>query len=422
MTQFVARTLGDGKTLVRAEYARDVRPRRSSGTSASSSSGSTPAGLARRRRRRRSRSRRAGELLYDLVTLAFYPQRARDWLAARAKRASFVRFEHGADRASARRRRADRGRDAAIPVHADWSRLERATGGSHVVGRPPRRGHRSRGRRRRARRSRRRRRRAAGLHFDVRVGERLRRAGHGRGLSRARWRSSARSIFAAGGALSLRPGRRTLRLRPARALRPLLQARPAAARRRRSPTPRSSGPTLLARRRRADRARERRRALLRRVRPARGRSRRVSGASPTSADQVARIVAVAADLARAPPRTPGRDRQARRHPRGERALERAGRGASRPSAASRVEVLDVDNASFQLVARSARASTSSWRRISSATSSPTRHRAARLARHVVLRQLRARRSRGVPDRARRGVRPRRHRPREPGRADPVRSP
>ena len=33
-----------------------------------------------------------GELLYDLVTLAFYPQRARDWLAAREGRASFVRI------------------------------------------------------------------------------------------------------------------------------------------------------------------------------------------------------------------------------------------------------------------------------------------------------------------------------------------
>jgi hypothetical protein len=33
-----------------------------------------------------------GELLYDLITLAFYPQRARDWLAARGRRASFVRI------------------------------------------------------------------------------------------------------------------------------------------------------------------------------------------------------------------------------------------------------------------------------------------------------------------------------------------
>ena len=32
-----------------------------------------------------------GKHLYDLVMLSFYPQRARDWLAAREGRASFLR-------------------------------------------------------------------------------------------------------------------------------------------------------------------------------------------------------------------------------------------------------------------------------------------------------------------------------------------
>jgi len=91
MTQFVARTLGDGKTLVRDEYARafgrpierDFGPLLERLDAAGLVETAGPA-LA---------LTPTGELLYDLVTLAFYPQRARDWLAAREGRASFVRIE-----------------------------------------------------------------------------------------------------------------------------------------------------------------------------------------------------------------------------------------------------------------------------------------------------------------------------------------
>jgi len=90
MTQFVARTLGDGKTLVRDEYAhtfgrpieRDFGPLLERLGAAGLVETAGPA-LA---------LTPTGELLYDLVTLAFYPQRARDWLAAREGRASFVRI------------------------------------------------------------------------------------------------------------------------------------------------------------------------------------------------------------------------------------------------------------------------------------------------------------------------------------------
>ena len=90
MTQFVARTLGDGKTLVRDDYARtfgrpierDFGPLLERLAAAGLVETAGPA-LA---------LTPTGELLYDLVTLAFYPQRARDWLAARVARASFVRI------------------------------------------------------------------------------------------------------------------------------------------------------------------------------------------------------------------------------------------------------------------------------------------------------------------------------------------
>jgi oxygen-independent coproporphyrinogen-3 oxidase len=90
MTQFVARTLGDGKTLLRDDYARtfgraierDFGPLLERLAAAGLVETAGPA-LA---------LTPTGELLYDLVTLAFYPQRARDWLAAREGRASFVRI------------------------------------------------------------------------------------------------------------------------------------------------------------------------------------------------------------------------------------------------------------------------------------------------------------------------------------------
>jgi oxygen-independent coproporphyrinogen-3 oxidase len=91
MTQFVARTLGDGKTLVRDDYARtfgrpieaDFGPLldRLHDAGLVETGGSVLALTP------------TGKLLYDLVTLAFYPARARAWLAEREARASFVRID-----------------------------------------------------------------------------------------------------------------------------------------------------------------------------------------------------------------------------------------------------------------------------------------------------------------------------------------
>ena len=88
MTQFVARSLGDGLPLVRAR----VRPtfgrafdddfgdlvRRLGASGLLIDSGETVE-LSER-----------GKLVYDLVTLAFYPARARAWLAEREPVAAFV--------------------------------------------------------------------------------------------------------------------------------------------------------------------------------------------------------------------------------------------------------------------------------------------------------------------------------------------
>jgi oxygen-independent coproporphyrinogen-3 oxidase len=90
MTQLVARTLGDGKTLARADYEhsfgrpidRDFGPLLGRlGAAGLLDDDGTTLALSP-----------TGQLLHDLVTLAFYPQRARDWLAAREARASFVRM------------------------------------------------------------------------------------------------------------------------------------------------------------------------------------------------------------------------------------------------------------------------------------------------------------------------------------------
>lgn len=88
MTQLVARSLGDGKPLHRAEYERTfARPiDRDFGT------------LLKRLRRgglidddgHTLALTEQGKLVYDLVTLAFYPERARAWLAEREDRASLV--------------------------------------------------------------------------------------------------------------------------------------------------------------------------------------------------------------------------------------------------------------------------------------------------------------------------------------------
>jgi oxygen-independent coproporphyrinogen-3 oxidase len=88
-TQFIARSIGDGKTLDRARYERtfgcqfnqdygDVLGRLA-GAGLVEDDGSVVA------------LSELGKLAYDIVTLAFYPQHSRDWLAA--SRASLVRTE-----------------------------------------------------------------------------------------------------------------------------------------------------------------------------------------------------------------------------------------------------------------------------------------------------------------------------------------
>ena len=90
MTQFVARTLGDGRILVRSQYEstfghpieEDFGELLGRLTSADliedDGEGLTLSDL--------------GKLIYDVVMLAFYPQRARDWLTARLDRAAFTRM------------------------------------------------------------------------------------------------------------------------------------------------------------------------------------------------------------------------------------------------------------------------------------------------------------------------------------------
>ena len=81
MTQFIARTLGDGQALVRSDYARTF------GRPIDDDFGALLERLAWAELVADDGERlvltELGRLLYDVVTLAFYPQRARDWLAAR---------------------------------------------------------------------------------------------------------------------------------------------------------------------------------------------------------------------------------------------------------------------------------------------------------------------------------------------------
>jgi oxygen-independent coproporphyrinogen III oxidase len=91
LTQFVARSLGDGNPLVRAEYGATfgrpidedfgevLGPLRDGGLV--DDDGEVIV-LSER-----------GKLVYDLVTLAFYPERARAWLGAREPGAAFVSAE-----------------------------------------------------------------------------------------------------------------------------------------------------------------------------------------------------------------------------------------------------------------------------------------------------------------------------------------
>jgi oxygen-independent coproporphyrinogen III oxidase len=87
-TQFVARSLGDGKPLCRADYERSF------GRSVDADYGAL---LGRLRCADLVEDDRdavvlteRGRLVYDLVTLAFYPERMRTWLAEREDRAAFV--------------------------------------------------------------------------------------------------------------------------------------------------------------------------------------------------------------------------------------------------------------------------------------------------------------------------------------------
>ncbi|MEA2686105.1 MAG: hypothetical protein QOE93_1300 [Actinomycetota bacterium] len=88
MTQFVARTLGDGHPLVRDEYEATF------GRPVDVDFGPVLArlgegGLVADDGRALTLTER-GRLVYDLVTLAFYPARARAWLAERGERSAFV--------------------------------------------------------------------------------------------------------------------------------------------------------------------------------------------------------------------------------------------------------------------------------------------------------------------------------------------
>ena len=88
MTQFISRSLGDGKPLERSQYEHTIgRPidddfgpllERLRRAELVDDDGTTLLLTER------------GKLVYDLVMLAFYPERIRDWLAGKESRASFV--------------------------------------------------------------------------------------------------------------------------------------------------------------------------------------------------------------------------------------------------------------------------------------------------------------------------------------------
>jgi oxygen-independent coproporphyrinogen-3 oxidase len=90
LTQAIARSLGDGRPLARAHYER-IFGRPIDADFGEVLGRLTAGGLLDDDGETLALSR-AGRLVYDLVTLAFYPQRARDWLAAREPRAAFVQL------------------------------------------------------------------------------------------------------------------------------------------------------------------------------------------------------------------------------------------------------------------------------------------------------------------------------------------
>lgn len=87
-TQFVARSLGDGKPLERDRYERTF------GRALDDDFGEAVDGLVRGGlvvdEGERLRVSETGKLLHDLVTLAFYPEHARRWLGERERRAPVV--------------------------------------------------------------------------------------------------------------------------------------------------------------------------------------------------------------------------------------------------------------------------------------------------------------------------------------------
>ena len=87
-TQFVARSLGDGKPLERARYEATFG--RSVDADFGDAIGRVVRGGLVVDDGDTLRLSESGELLYDLVTLAFYPEHARQWLIAREEQAPLV--------------------------------------------------------------------------------------------------------------------------------------------------------------------------------------------------------------------------------------------------------------------------------------------------------------------------------------------
>jgi oxygen-independent coproporphyrinogen-3 oxidase len=87
-TQFIVRSLGDGVALDRGRY------RSTFGNSVEEDFGEVIEGLSRAGvladEGTQLRLSETGKLLHDLITLAFYPAHAREWLAEREDQAALV--------------------------------------------------------------------------------------------------------------------------------------------------------------------------------------------------------------------------------------------------------------------------------------------------------------------------------------------
>jgi oxygen-independent coproporphyrinogen-3 oxidase len=95
-TQFVARSLGDGLPLQRSEYER-IFGRPIDDDFGPLLEALAIAGLVDDDREVVVLTER-GKLVYDLITLAFYPPRAREWLESRATTAHLSRVDVGVKR------------------------------------------------------------------------------------------------------------------------------------------------------------------------------------------------------------------------------------------------------------------------------------------------------------------------------------